>query len=200
MKIPSKILLLGALAFSMTQHADAISVSLAPSGQNIGVGGHAILNIVISGLTPGSAPAIGAFDFELSYDSSLLSASSVSFGSGLDLGINLSSQFFDLTTPGVILVSELSFESAADLIASSQGSFTLATLDLIGLSLGTSPVSFTLVDLSDQDGMSLIDVSSMGAEVTVSGGSTAVADASNSLCGLLTSLAGLALACRLGKL
>src|ERR1043166_5041789 len=61
----------------------AITISLTPSSQSIGVSGIAYLNLVISGLGSLASPSLGGFFIDLTYNSAIVSANSVVFGTSL---------------------------------------------------------------------------------------------------------------------
>src|SRR6185295_6688986 len=87
-------------ALSVTSSAvAAINISLEPTPQTINVGDPATMDLVVSGLGNLSAPSLGAFDFDLSYNPAIISAVSLTFGT--DLGTPLeSSRFFTLAPAG----------------------------------------------------------------------------------------------------
>src|SRR6185436_11146287 len=62
----------------------AISLTLQPSPQTIDAGGHASLELVITGLGNLASPSLGAFDVDLTFDASVLAANSVVFGDNLN--------------------------------------------------------------------------------------------------------------------
>ncbi len=157
----------GLCLFAAAPRVAAVTVALQPTAQTINPGAHVFLDLVISGLGANSAPSLGAFTLELTYNPAILTAGAVTFGTGLDLGIAGSVQSVDLSTPGTVWLAEISLETAADLELNQPGEFTLATLDFLGLGVGVSPVTFSLVDLSDASGSTLPDVGSLPGSVTV---------------------------------
>ena len=184
-------LLSGIATLGLASHAfGQISLSLQPTPQTINVGDPATMDLVVSGLGNLSAPSLGAFDFDLSYDPTILSAVSLTFGSYLDLGNFGSSRFSDLTTAGVIHLDEISFESPGDLNNAQPGTFTLATLSFTGLAPGTSIIDFTLSSLSDEQGQSISGFSTASGSIEVIGVSR-VPDAGSSAFLLFFGLAGL---------
>jgi hypothetical protein len=125
-----------------------ISLSVEPNSQVIGVGEVFDVGIRISGLGSSSAPSLGAFDLDLSFDNSILSFNSVAFGDPI-LGDQLdlfagSISGFDGSAPGLVDFFELSLDSAADLDSLQADSFTLATLTFTGTGLGTSALLLSL--------------------------------------------------------
>jgi hypothetical protein len=167
----------------------AISITLEPSPQTIQVGDPDAMNLVVSGLGNLSAPSLGAFDFDLSYNPAIISAVSLTFGSHLDLGILGSSRFSDLTTPGAIHLDEVSFESSSDLNNAQPDTFTLATLNFTGLASGISSVGFSFASLSDEQGQSLVGFSTTSGSIEVTGVPDVGSTASLLLLGILSLLA-----------
>jgi hypothetical protein len=178
-------------ALGIASRAAAISISQQPSTQNIGVGGNAAVNIMVSGLGNLASPSVGAFDFHLSYDQTIVSASSVTFGTFLDLGAFGSIRSSDLSIPGSIQLDEVSLESAGALNAAQPDSFTLATLSFVGIAPGISPISFTSATLFDETGVGLANVAVAGGSITVTG-TTAVPDSASTGQLLVLGLLGVA--------
>ncbi|MGA3008171.1 MAG: cohesin domain-containing protein [Opitutaceae bacterium] len=161
MKNIKKFLLGCMVAAGIAHTASAqISLYLSPVSQTIGVDGLASYNLVVKGLK-GSAdyngPALGGFDVQLDYNSAIASAQSVTFGSMLNLSQD-DMQISDLSAPGVIYLSETSFDSPAALESAQTSSFTLATITLEGLTPGTTLLSFDSTyapSLTNEDGFTL---------------------------------------------
>jgi len=126
-----------------------ISLSFEPSSQVIGLGELADVGIRISGLGSSSAPSLGAFDLGVSFDSSILSFNSLTFGDPvlgdqLDLlGLGSFSRF-DGSVPGLVDLFELSLDSVADLDSLQADSFILAILTFTGIGLGISDLLLSL--------------------------------------------------------
>lgn len=78
---------------------------------------------------------VGAYAWSMRCGTLAISQSNIFFGSGLDLGIYGSLQFKD-SAPGKIYVDEISLESASDLNAWQQDTFTLASFTFTGLAVG----------------------------------------------------------------
>jgi len=139
-----------------------ISLSLSPSSQSVGLNGVQSFDLNISGLKGSadySGPALGGFEVTLDYDSTIASAQSVTFGSMLNLS-GSDFQYSDTTTtPGVITIEEISYDSASALEAAQGKSFTLATFTLQGINLGSTAITFDLsygnTSLSDENAHTL---------------------------------------------
>src|SRR5262245_42015934 len=107
------IKLLACLAAIAAGAAQAGTVRLQPASQTVTLGGQVVINAVIDGLD--ESTAIGAYDFDLTFDPALLAFSNFSVGTGLDvLGLGSISAFDD-ATPGRVNVFELSLDTEADL-------------------------------------------------------------------------------------
>jgi len=170
MKKALKHLTIGIVALGAISQAQAVvSLSLEPVLQSIGVGGPASVNLVISGLGNLASPSLGGFDIDLSYDPGVVFASSLTFGTLLDLGSSGSFRGSDISTPGLVHLDEVSFESADDLNAAQPDSFTLATLDFTGVGPGLSPLIFGNVSLSDESGTTILGFAINTAAIEVTG-------------------------------
>jgi hypothetical protein len=186
----ASILFLTALILSLQAHADII-VSLEPDSQSIGVGSPVSMDLVVSGLGDHASPSLGGFDFTLSYNLAVLSAASLSFGNYLNLGILGSLQNSDLSTPGIIHLDEISFESASALQANQPSSFTLATLGFSGAGGGISAVNVTSGSLSDETGQVSLQFLTKAGQVEVSGAAASIPDTGSSGCLLALGLVSL---------
>jgi hypothetical protein len=132
-----------------TAPAQAVTVSVSPASQTIGVGGPATVNIIVSGLTQ----ALGGFSFLLGFNDTILS--SVGFTPNPDnkmgaVPLDLSGGFTGGSLD-VFYVADAAANEAA--LAAAQGaSFTLATVSFTGLAAGLSPLTLTGVALSNFTG------------------------------------------------
>jgi predicted extracellular nuclease len=159
------LLLLGLLSLAPLNAVAAI-ITVSPSAQYVAIGELASVTVSISGLAAGTAPSLGAFDIDLTFDPTILGFDSLSFGSGLDVGGFGSIQDFLLTAPGRLNVFEVSVDTVQDLDLLQQGSFTLFTVAFYALASGTSSLGLDLNALADALGASLT-ASSLGGEVGV---------------------------------
>jgi hypothetical protein len=162
----SSIALLSVICgLGVCSEARAISITVLPSTQSISVGGSASVDLVISGLRNFASPSLGAFDLDLTYNLSVLSASSLTFGSFLDLGTFGSVQSFDISTPGLIHLDEVSLETSSDLNTFQPDTFTLSTLVFVGLTPGVSSIDFSFASLACPTRAGLRSAASLRAEV-----------------------------------
>jgi hypothetical protein len=147
-------------------HAVAATVSLSTSTPSVTIGAPVQVSLDIAGLNGGAAPGLGAFDFDILFDASLLSFQSASFGTGLDVfGLG----DIQTVTPrtGAVNLFELALDTPADLIANQAGSFNLATLTFSALAGGTSSLTVGVNAVADAAGNALA-VDTVGTSVTVS--------------------------------
>lgn len=150
--------------------AEAITLSLDPVTQDAGVGSAVNVSLVVSGLTGGSAPSLGAFDIRIGFASGILGPPIAVFGDQLDLGGFGSVTTIDTSVPGAISIAEVSLDAPADLNTLQADTFTLATLTFLATGGGTSPLSLALnAPLADAEGGPLSDILFVSGAVTVIG-------------------------------
>ena len=136
----SSILLLVLLGLAAGPRAAvAIGIGFVPAVQTVGVGATVAVDVVVSGLEPDQI--VAAFDLDVAYDPLVVTATSVSFGSGLGaLGTEVLTDA-ELGTSGVVDFAAVSLRSDADLAASQGDAVTIATLHFTAVALGTSPLT-----------------------------------------------------------
>src|SRR5690349_9097493 len=108
--------------------AASISWDLVPSAVTVFQGQSVTADVVISGKAVGSAPSIGAIDFDVTFDPTILSPTNVTFGPFLG-----NPGLFEALTdfkflPGVVDFAEASLLSPAQLDTVQPASFSIATL------------------------------------------------------------------------
>ena len=186
--ISSLIFIVGSMYFGPSS---AVIIGFSPSSQAVNVGDEFNVDIVISDLfaSDGSREIVSAFDLDVLYDSSLLNATTVTFGSSLgDPDPFLFEALFDsVLSLGRVDLAELSslcaeedltdpFCSFGPFLVDLQpnASFTLATLSFEAISEGTSLLRFDAltipgVDVKGLDPFTPFDLSSTTgqAEVTI---------------------------------
>ena len=137
--------------------SEAISIGFDPVSAAVSLGDTLDVGILISDL---GGEIVSAYDLDVSYDATILSATGVSFGSFLNDGDPFNSfQVFDLSTPGLIDLAELSLLFDSDLLSSQPDSFLLATISFSTLAEGTS--ALTLVP----DPVFGVDVTGLDAQI-----------------------------------
>jgi hypothetical protein len=138
-KVLLVLLAIGVIGIWSSAPALAMGFKLSPGAQTVNQGGTASVDIVA---TPGPQEIVAAYDFDIAYDASIVTATGVTFGTMLG-GPSDSFQDFDVSTPGVVDLAEVSLLPDADLaLLQGGGEITLATLTFTGDHIGTSAVSF----------------------------------------------------------
>ncbi len=147
------ILLLVVLLF-VPQTSQAITIGFDPLSQEVGVGTAAEVELVVWGLGTETAPSLGTFDLDITFDPTILEFAGVTFGDPvlgdqLDLWGFGSITSFDDSIPGVVNLLELSLDWPFDLEDYQADSFTLATLSFDTLAVGTSALDISINALGD---------------------------------------------------
>jgi hypothetical protein len=162
-----------ALAGMVLPASAQIDLSLSPASQTVGLGGDATYNVIISGLK-GSAdyngPVVGGFDIVLDYNPAIASVQSVSFTSllNVDAGGDFPSSDLGATTPGQLVLEDISGGSVAALEAAQGKSFTLASFTLQGINLGVTALTFDpTTSLSDENANTLDLINATGGSLSV---------------------------------
>lgn len=172
MKSLVKFLLGCALVAGLAVSASAqISLYFSPSSQSTSPNGTVTYGLYVKGLKNSadySGPVLGGYNITLDFDASIVAVQSVSFGSLLSQS-GPDFQVADTSTPGVLSLSEISFDSPSVLEAAQSASFALASVTFSGLAKGTSAISFDLANtsLSDENANTL-DLAGGGAAGSVS--------------------------------
>ena len=140
-KVVLILLAFGIIGIWSSAPAFALQLDFKPSAQTIGLGGTAIVDIVAT-LAGATAPEIvSAYDLDVAYDPSIVTAVALSFGNML--GGPSDSLQSAVGTLGLIDFAEVSFLSDAELaLLQGTGPITLATLFFSGDNIGTSPLTF----------------------------------------------------------
>jgi len=148
--------LLCALALSVAAaSANAATISIDPSSQSTTVGSTVSATVRIADLTTGTAPSLGGYDLNLSFDPAVLSFSGLTYGSGLDvLGLG-SIRVSDTGAAGLLNVVEISLDEASDLDALQTDAFGLFTVTFHALAAGTSGLNLQINSLADAAGLGL---------------------------------------------
>lgn len=130
----------------------ATTLSFVPSSGSVGIGNSVAVDVRLTDLTAGAD--LGAFDFNVLFNSSVFSLTGYSLGGALgDLG---SFEAFDVGSghgaSGVFNLAEISLLSD---LSFQHDSFTLATLHFTALTMGDSALSLGGVVLGDANGGAL---------------------------------------------
>lgn len=133
-------------------NVQAITISASPVVQEVQEGGSLTVLVNATGVNAGSTPSISVFDFDFTYDGSLLAFRDATFGDQLDLFGLGSDTAADGRGPGIINLFELSFDSAFDLDDRQTDTFTLVSLRFDILAAGTSDLTLHVNALGDAFG------------------------------------------------
>ena len=179
------------LGLSFSLNTNAITIDLVANNSAINPGDNVEVQVRISGLNDMSAPALGVYDVDFNYDASLFSVSSINWGDSvkgnqLDLlgfgsAQDISSGFDWLR------VFELSFDDVLDLESLQAGEFTLFSVLLNAIAIGSGDFSLATHSLGDAYGNDLVIDHINNTQVSV--GSVSVPEPSSILLLLLGILA-----------
>ena len=121
--------------------APAATIGFSPSPATVSLGDSLTLDIIISDLT---GEVVSAYDLDVLYDPTVLAATSVSFG--LLLGDEFLFEVFndfDLSTPGLVDLAQLSLLSDAALLLLQGGnSVVIGSIEFDAIGVGSSPLEF----------------------------------------------------------
>jgi hypothetical protein len=146
------------ILFAANNAYSAISLAFNPISQSQDA---LEIGILISGLSANTSPSLSTYDLDVHFDDSHLTFENAVFGdpqlgNQLDLqnfGANLSSAV--ITSPGLLNLYELSFDSVSDLNDLQADSFTLAVLTFAVISEQTSNLEMTINTIGDANGDAL---------------------------------------------
>jgi hypothetical protein len=132
--------------------AHATMIGISPLTESNVDGSSVQVDLDITGVNSGTTPALAAWDINVNFDPSILSFSSASFGTGVNVSGLGDIQSSSSLANGTTELYELSLDST-DLLTSLQPqNFTLATLNFSALAAGTSYLDVTINSLSDGNG------------------------------------------------
>lgn len=172
MKNSARLLLLLATAVVSVGEASAASVSLLPATTTITPGGSVSIDLFIDGLGDTSAPALGDFDIDITFDAAALTLTGYTLGGAL--GDPATSEALDVSFGeyliGTLNIAEVSLLTPSELVGSQPAGFVLATIEFTaaGLAAGDS----TSVDigavfaLGDATGSPIALDTTSGATIT----------------------------------
>lgn len=162
-----------ALGLSLSLNANALSIDLIASQVAVNVGDNIEVQVRISDLNDASAPALGVYDVNFNYDADLFSFNGINWGDST-LGNQL-----DLSGFGSLQDSdggmdwlrafELSFDDALDLELLQAGEFTLFSVLLNAIAIGSGNFSLTTNAIGDAYGNNFFIDTINGTTVNVSG-------------------------------
>ncbi|ABG41269.1 PEP motif putative anchor-like protein [Paraglaciecola sp. T6c] len=145
----------------LAQSANAAVITMTPSSQTIELGETANVDVSISDFA--TDQYLGAYDFEVAFNDSILSVSNIVFGT--ELGFSFQDEFsFGANLHAVL---ESSLEDAQYLVDNQASEFLLFSIEFTAVGFGTSSVAFDSSLLGDQDGNEITDVDFNSARITV---------------------------------
>lgn len=149
-----RLLAAGILITSVSVVSQAAVLAFLPAVQDLSLGSSVQVALTVSGLGAGTAPSVGVFDFDVTYDASILQFNSVSFGDPsvgdqLDLTGFGTITTVDSSVAGVVNHFELSLDSPGDLDSLQAASFTLSVFSFTALAPGVSPLHLVINSLGD---------------------------------------------------
>ena len=146
-----------AVALLASLPAHAVSLDLLPASSSVNLGDPVQVELRISGLGEGTAPALGGYDFLLAFNPAVLGFGDFTFGDPV-LGNQLDLMGFgtvsglDSGTAGQLSAFEISLDLASDLDALQAGEFALGTIQFNAMGTGASGLRFTSTLFSDATG------------------------------------------------
>lgn len=181
--------LISMLCVGFSFNANAISIDLVANKSAVNVGDNLEVAVRISGLNDATAPSLGVYDLDFHFDNNLFSFNSISWGDstqGNQLDLSGFGSLQDSTSGnGWLNLFELSFDDALDLNQFQAGEFTLFSVLLNTIAVGTGNFSLVTNSLGDAYGDALFIDQANDLQVSV--GSVSVPEPSS----ILLLLAGL---------
>lgn len=155
--------LLSMLCLGFSFNANAISIDLIANKSAVNIGDNLEVAVRISGLNDAGAPSLGVYDLNFNFDNNLFSFNSISWGDsihGNQLDLSGFGSLQDSTSGnGWLNLFELSFDDALDLNQFQTGEFTLFSVLLNTIAVGTGNFSLIANSLGDAYGDELfVDV------------------------------------------
>ena len=171
MKHRISILLSIALTMTIVFPVRAVTISAEPQSPAVQVGNTVSVDLTLSGLGNFTSPSLGAYQFGLLYDASVLNyGGSLTFTSYLgdpDPGVFETDISVTESVIGQIDFSVLSYLLDTELDALQPSNFPLVSIQFSGKNAGTSLLSFTGVVLTDALGTTLSGIIQQSGTVQV---------------------------------
>ena len=166
----TSMLLAAALTAGVSGQATAASLQVQPSLDTIAAGNSVSVQITITDMFDLAAPSLGSYDLDVNFDAGVLSYSSITWGTQLDLFGLGSLQAIDTAqaASGLLNIYEVSYDDVADLDSLQLNDFTLFTLTFTAIGPGFSALTLGVNDLGDSLGIGIAPSSVGSASVTVS--------------------------------
>lgn len=148
--------LLSMLCLGFSFNANAISIDLVANKSSVNVGDNLEVAVRISGLNDAGAPSLGVYDLNFQFDSGLFSFDSIHWGNsanGNQLDLSGFGSLQDSSSgSGWLNLFELSFDNALDLNQFQADEFTLFSVLLNTIAVGTGNFSLIANSLGDAYG------------------------------------------------
>ncbi len=163
-------LMVGLIQLIFIHTVQAISLNFSPPHQSVILGTAVTVDVVVSELTSANE-IVSAFGLDVTYDSTILSATDVTFGSWLGSSAFLEViEDIDLSTSGLVDFASISLLSDGDL-AFQGDTVLLATLSFATISEGMSSLGFVLSQFNDVKGKNngVLDLTVRDGNVDVTG-------------------------------
>lgn len=160
------------LGLSFSLNANAINIDLIADHAAINIGENVEVQVRISGLD--GELALGAYDVNFNYDASLFSINTIIWGDSQGNQLDLSgSGGLQDTSSGIgwLNLFELSFDDMPTLELLQQSEFTLFSVLLNAIAIGSGDFSLTANTLGDASGNDLFLDSINGVNINVNGAS-----------------------------
>jgi hypothetical protein len=157
--------------------AEAISIGFQPIAQTINGGDAFAVDVIVSGLSSASE-IVSAFDLDVTYNPSILTATGVIFNTLLGDPALFEADNGTVLTSGRIDFWALSFLSDAELVLLQPDSFSLATFSFQALGAGTTALLF---DPNTPPGIDVKGLLAGRLDLDVSAASVTVAAQPNSV-------------------
>jgi len=167
-----KIVAILVIGFSFAFQSQAAVINVLPSNNAVNIGDDVALNVNISGLNGGNNPALGVYDINLNFDSTLFAVKSIQFGDsikGNQLDVN---GFGSLQSSdaghGWLNLFELSFDAAEDLHNFQASEFTLFSVIFTSLEQGAGLFTLDANSTGDAYGNNLLIDSINNGSINIS--------------------------------
>lgn len=162
-----------ALGLSLSLNANAISIDLIANQTAVNIGDDIEVQVRISGLNDAMAPSLGVYDVNFNYAASLFNVSNIFWGDAI-LGNQLDLNGFGSlqdngSGAGWINLFELSFDDAVDLDSLQAEEFTLFSVLLNAIAIGSGNFSLTANAIGDAYSDDLFVDTINGTTVNVNG-------------------------------
>jgi len=169
------ITLLTALLVSLSTQATLLSVELNQDSYQVGE--VLTADFIISEIeedSMGFQTLLATFDFDVSWDNSIIQYATASFGNMLDVDPDpyyASERFIDVMSDSLGL-TEISYAMFSDLFSAQDGltSFVLASVDFTVIGNGSGTLNLTNVDFGDDLGYAITDIGTSDKTYTVTSG------------------------------